>query len=195
MSNLVKRLSGLIQKNQKDKIHMMKVDSLVFDKDFQSLYPQEPEKVDSIASSMKAGYDFSFPVIVLSKDGKTVLDGHSRTLAARKAGLKEVPVIEKDFQSKDEALLYIESLQLGRRNLSEADKMKHFEHMKTLKEKLKAEGKDVSAYTDEKLASQLQVSVRQVQKFNEVESKATAEQLEAIRNGEKSVNQIHTEIK
>lgn len=192
MNSIINRIS----ERMKNKVHMIKVDSLVFDKDFQSLYPQEPEKVESIAQNMKVnGYDFSFPIIVLAKDHKTVLDGHSRVLATRIAGISVVPVIEKDFETKDQALLFMESLQLGRRNLSEADKMKHFQHMKMLKEKLKSEGKDVSAYTDEKLASQLQVSVRQIQKYNEVESKATAEQLEAIRKGEKSVNQVHTEIK
>ena len=192
MNNIINRIS----KRMKNKVHMVKVDSLVFDKDFQSLYPQEPEKVESIAENMKVnGYDFSFPIIVLAKDHRTVLDGFSRILATRKVGIKVVPVIEKDFESKDQALLFMETIQLGRRNLCESDKIKHFQHMKSLKEKLKSEGKDVSAYTDEKLASQLQVSVRQIQKYNEVESKATAEQLEAIRKGEKTANQVLTEIK
>jgi len=48
------------------------------------------------------GFDKAFPIVVGKRDGKlVVVEGHTRLLAAARAGLTEIPVCEKDFESRD----------------------------------------------------------------------------------------------
>ncbi|MCR4823209.1 MAG: ParB N-terminal domain-containing protein [Treponema sp.] len=179
----------------KTKIHLMKIEKLKINKKFKNLYQQEPEKVDEICRSIKEnGYDRTQPIIILN-DG-TVIDGHSRLMAAEQAGLKEIFVLVKEgIESETDALLYEEHLQLSHRNLSEAEKLIHLENLLKLKKQAQLEGKDITEFTDESLAKKLDVSPRQVQKMREVESKASPEQLESIRSGETTLNKVHEEIK
>lgn len=186
------KIKGLFSRT--DKVKMMKVSDLKIDPEYKALYAQEEDKVHNIAKNMKAhGYDKSQPIIIQA-DG-TVVDGHSRLMAAIEAGLTEVAVIIKEFKSRTDVLLYMEHIQLDRRNLNEAEKLVHFEKFQSLKAQAKAEGNDVSEFSDEAIAKQLNVSPRQVQKMKEIEKKATPEQLESIRKGETTLNQVHKEIK
>lgn len=192
MKNL--KLSNFFSSNN-TKIKKIKIDKLKTNPKFKDLYSQEPEKVEAICKSIKEnGLDPTQPIIIL-KDG-TIIDGHSRFLAATKAELKEVYVIVKDgMDTETDILIYEEHLQLSRRNLTEAQKLLHLENLLNLKKKAQTEGKDVSDFTDESIAKKLDVSPRQIQKMREVENKATPEQLESIRSGEASLNQVHEEIK
>ncbi len=188
----IDKLTSLFSK--KDKIIMMKCTDINIDPEFKALYYQEPEKVQAIADDMrKNGFDKSQPIIILAD--KTLIDGHSRLEAAMKAELTEIPVMIKEFDSRNDVLIYMEHLQLDRRNLSESEKMIHLEKLLKLKEQAKKEGRDVTEFSDEEIAKKLDVSPRQVQKMKEVEKKASNEQLEAIKKGERSVSQVHTEIK
>lgn len=188
------KLSNLFSSNN-SKIHLMKIDALKTNPKFKELYKQEPEKVEEIYKNiLEDGFDRTQPLIILS-DG-TVIDGHSRLLAAIKAGLKEIPVIVKDgIESETDVLLYEEHLQLSRRNLSESEKLIHLENLLNLKKQALSEGKDIKEFSDESIAKKLDISTRQVQKMREVEAKATPRQLESIRSGDVSLNQVHTEIK
>ena len=188
------KLSNLFSSNN-SKIHLMKIDAIKTNQKFKELYKQEPEKVEEIYKNiLEDGFDRTQPLIILS-DG-TVIDGHSRLLAAIKAGLKEIPVIIKDgIESETDVLIYEEHLQLSRRNLSEAEKMIHLENLLNLKKKAWSEGKDIKEFSDESIAKKLDISTRQVQKMREVEAKATPQQLESIRSGNASLNQVHNEIK
>lgn len=79
-----------------ERIQMVEISKLKFDKDFKELFAQEPEKVERIAQDMKKrGFDKSQPIIV-TKDG-SILDGSSRFMAAIQAGIKFVPAGYKDF--------------------------------------------------------------------------------------------------
>ncbi len=177
------------------KIKLMKIGEIKTNPKFKALYKQEPEKVAELCRNMKEhGYDRTQPIIILN-DG-TVIDGHSRLAAAIMADLKEVYVIVKDgVASETDVLLYEEHLQLSRRNLTEAEKLMHLENLLKLKKQAKAAGEDVSDFSDECLAKKLDVSPRQIQKMREVESKATPQQLDAIRSGEMTLNKVHDEIK
>lgn len=177
------------------KIRRVKIDSLKTNPKFKDLYIAEPEKVEAISKSISEnGLDPTQPIIIL-EDG-TIVDGHSRLLAAKKAGLDEVFVIVKNgFSSETEVLMYEEHLQLSRRNLNEAEKLKHLENLLELKKQAQEAGKDISEFSDESIAQKLAISPRQVQKMREVEAKAKPEQLELIRSGETSLNKIHAEIK
>ncbi len=95
-----------VKTNDKDnaRIKMVEVSRLHFDRDFKNVFQQENDKVTEIANDMRVnGFDKSRPIIVT--ETFTIVDGHSRFMAARKAGLKKVPVIVKKFESRDETQL------------------------------------------------------------------------------------------
>ena len=108
--------------NDKDKakIKMVEVSALRFDRDFKNVFQQENDKVIEIANDMKVnGFDKSRPIIVT--EDYVIVDGHSRFLAAKKAGLTKVPVIIKKFESRDETIEYEYKMQLNSRRLTDGE--------------------------------------------------------------------------
>lgn len=177
-----------------ERIQMVEISKLKFDKDFKELFAQEPEKVERIAQDMKKrGFDKSQPIIV-TKDG-SILDGSSRFMAAIQAGIKFVPAVYKDFADKNDALQYELHLQLNRRNLSDAEIFAMFKKLEEMKQTAKTEGKSTEDFTDAKLAEQLKKSERQVQKMRELSKKADEETLNKVSSGEITINQAYSEVK
>ena len=183
-----------IFKSNRSNIRLMSIDKLKINPKYKSLYEAEADKILAICRSIKEhGLDPTQPLIIL-KDG-TLIDGHSRLLAIKKAGLSEAYVIEKEGLASDtDVLIYEEHLQLSRRNLTESQKFEHLQNLLNLKKQAQAEGKDVSEFTDEAIAKKLDVSTRQVQKMRFVEAHATPKELELLHSGT-SLNQISEEIK
>lgn len=177
-----------------ERIKMVEISKLKFDKDFKELFAQEPDKVERIYQDMLIrGFDKSQPIIV-TKDN-CILDGNSRFMAATKAGIKMVPVVYKTFADKNEAIKYELHLQLNRRNLSDAEILKMFKRLEELKNQSKKDGKPISEFTNSKIAAQLKKSERQVQKIRELTKKADNETLMKVETGEISINQAYSEIK
>lgn len=177
-----------------ERIQMVEISKLKFDKDFKKLFTQEPEKVERIAQDMKErGFDKSQPIIA-TKDG-SILDGNSRFIAANQIGIKYVPVVYKVFADKNEALKYELHLQLDRRNLSDAEVFSMFKKLEEMKQEAKTEGKSTEDFTDAKLAEQLKKSERQVQKMRELSKKADEETLNKVSSGELTINQAYSEVK
>lgn len=108
--------------NDKDnaKIKMVEVSQLRFDRDFKNVFQQENDKVAEIANDMRTnGFDKSRPIIVTA--AYIIVDGHSRFMAAKKAGLEKVPVIIKKFDSRDETIEYEYKMQLNSRRLTDGE--------------------------------------------------------------------------
>lgn len=86
-----------------------------------SIFEIEETVLESVVQSMKQkGFDPAEP-IVLWKETGYVVDGHTRLRAAQLAGITEIPVTEKHFETLDEAQAYTEARQINRRNLSQAE--------------------------------------------------------------------------
>lgn len=177
-----------------ERVKWVDINTLQFDEDFKAMFKQEEDKVERIVSSMiTSGFDVSQPLIILP-DGR-IIDGNSRYLAATKAGIRFVPVIIKEFSSKDEALKYELHLQLDRRNLTDAEIIKAFQKLESMKAKAKAEGKPTEEFTDENIGKKINKSPRQVQKLRELSKKADSEILDKVAKGDISINQAYSEIK
>lgn len=177
-----------------ERIIMVNINKLKFDKNFKELFSQEPEKVERIAQDMKEhGFDKSQPIIV-TKDF-LILDGNSRYLSSQKAGISVVPVIIKNFTNKEEALRYELHLQLDRRNLTDSQILAAFQRLEELKSAAKREGKSTDDFTDAKLAVQLNKSERQIQKIRELTKKADEQTLDKVTSGELTINQAYSEVK
>lgn len=108
--------------NDKDnaKIKLVEVSQPHFDRDFKNVFQQENDKETEIANDMIAnGFDKSRPIIVT--EAYIIVDGHSRFMAAKKAGLEKVPVIIKKFESRDETIEYEYKMQLNSRRLTDGE--------------------------------------------------------------------------
>lgn len=199
---IFKELSSSLEKVKKniqnsvdsERIQIMDISTLKFDKEFKELFSQEPEKVDRIYRDIQInGFDKSQPLII-TKDGR-IIDGNSRYLAATKAGIQFIPVVVKQFNSKDEALKYELHLQLDRRNLSDAEIMKMFQKLEAMKAEAKAQGNSTEEYSDVEMSKILNKSPRQVQKLREISKKADTKTIDKVTSGELSINQAHSSIK
>src|SRR5687768_272546 len=97
--------------------------SLVEDPLFSNLFLPDPDVIKRIVVSMRTtGFDIHRAIDVW-KDGAgrgkhIVLEGHQRLTAAKRAGLTEVRVAYRDFDSRLAALLWAAGQQAGRRNVS-----------------------------------------------------------------------------
>ena len=173
-----------------EKIIMVSVDKLHFDKDFKAVFKQEEEKVNRIADDMKAnGFDKSQPIIVNSDFA--ILDGNSRYMATKIAGIKKVPVIMKQFESKKDAILYELNLQMNRRNIASDDVLIETYH--TIAAMTDEKGNKL--FTDVEIAKKLGVSPRQISKAKEVDLKASVEIKESLSEGTISLNQAYNQMK
>jgi ParB family chromosome partitioning protein len=133
------------------------------------------------------GYDKSQPIVI---DGelKYVVDGHTRLAAARMAGLVEIPVVEKSFETKENAVLYCYQRQLARRNLTPAEILMA---VKRLEGRRSKHGAGDAA---EDLAGELGISRATVNRAKKVLAEAPEEKIEAIKKGDKTITGVFNEI-
>lgn len=178
--------------NDKDKakIKMVEVSALRFDRDFKNVFQQENDKVIEIANDMKVnGFDKSRPIIIT--EDNIIVDGHSRFLAAKKAGLTKVPVIIKKFESRDETIEYEYKMQLNSRRLTDGEYFAAFLKL----DEIRKSNPNLQGSCDEAIGRQLNKSARQVSKMREIAKKASPELLEKIKTGTLSINKAYEMIK
>ena len=181
-----------VKTNDKDnaKIKMVEVSQLHFDRDFKNVFQQENDKVAEIANDMRAnGFDKSRPIIVT--EAYIIVDGHSRFMAAKKAGLEKVPVIIKKFDSRDETIEYEYKMQLNSRRLTDGEYFAAFLKL----DEIRKQNPNAQGNSDEMIGRQLNKSARQVCKMREIAQKADAALLEKIQTGAVSINKAHEMIK
>lgn len=86
---------------------------------FNNLFAINPDVLAAITNSMKdTGYDPAFPVVLW---GNTLIDGNTRLKAAIEAGIEEIAMLRKEFNSEKDALEYAIHNQRNRRNITEAE--------------------------------------------------------------------------
>jgi ParB family chromosome partitioning protein len=191
LAELKTKVKGVVNSLNEDRVMLVPISKLTFDKEFKELFEQEEDKVNRIAANMRENgnkFDKSQPIII--NESFNVLDGHSRLMAAKIVGLKAVPVIMKKFSSKEDALEYELHLQLDRRNLTDSQIYAAYKKKASLK---KADGS--KAKTDLAISKELNVSPRQLAKLKEVEKKADQNTMEAFKSGAISLNGAYKKIK
>ena len=177
-------------KDKNTKIKMVNVEQLKFDREFKAVFQQEIDKVTEIANDIRLnGFDKTRPIVVT--EAYIIVDGHSRFMAAKKAGLQQVPVIIKKFESRDATIEYEYKMQLNSRRLTDGE---YFDAFIKLDE-FRRSDPNATGKSDEAIAKQLNKSARQVCKMREIAKKADASLLEKIQNGSISINKAHEMIK
>jgi ParB family chromosome partitioning protein len=92
---------------------------------FRDLFPMSDRLIKEIYWDMqKNGFDETKPIALWESHGAVVIDGHTRLRAANKAGLIQVPVVLKRFETEQEALEYAIKCQRNRRSLTDREIMK-----------------------------------------------------------------------
>lgn len=169
---------------------MIPIENINLKDEFKNLFPLNENMVDIIAENISAGYyDKSQPIHVW-KEGMILVDGHHRLAAAKKAGLKEIPVFYHHFKDLEEALTYAIKLQTDRRNLSDGELLKTLETL----DKLKIQGKQnidsniPQGKSAEITAKKIGVSRAKIERARTVQNKASEEIKKAVEQGEMTIN-------
>lgn len=182
-----------VKTNDKDKntkIKMVNVEQLKFDREFKAVFQQEIDKVTEIANDIRLnGFDKTRPIVVT--EAYIIVDGHSRFMAAKKAGLQQVPVIIKKFESRDATIEYEYKMHLNSRRLTDGE---YFDAFIKLDE-FRRSDPNATGKSDEAIGQQLNKSARQVSKMREIAKKATPELLNKIRTNQISLNKAYEVIK
>jgi hypothetical protein len=151
----------------------------------EKLFAIKEETLEAIIKSMKdSGFDKAEPVVIW-KGENIVVDGHTRLKAALAAGIREIPVEEKEFASLEEAKKYTQKRQIDRRNLSQGEIL---EAAAVLPNK---EARDGTGRAAEILAKELGISAATVHHARAVAASAPPELIERIKRNEMSVNQAY----
>lgn len=172
-----------------DRIRWIAIDRITINPKIKAIFAQNETEISNICEDMKNnGYNAGNPATV-SQDG-VLVEGHTRYLAALRAGLKKIAVVYRQFESEQEMVEYAYKQQLHRRNLSEQD---IFNAYRKLRELTNEDGR--KAKTDVQIAEELNISPRQIAKMKEVEKKASPEVMEAFSEGTISLNQAYNQMK
>ncbi len=166
---------------------------------FASIFPIGSDTLESIKLDMGTnGFDQVFPIIVW--EGKNiVVDGHTRFVAAKAVGLEEVPVLFKDFDNEDDAILYSFHVQRNRRNMKDDDILRCLElldmiHAGSQNEKSLDTPKLTRKESNEIRAKELGISPHKVDKARKVMEHGTDEIRGSVNAGKKSINKAYQEV-
>lgn len=173
-------------------INQVKPSELRAEEPYKGLFPHADAMRDAIAEAMaRDGFDPAFPIV--TRNG-VVIDGHTRLAAARKAGLKLVYYVDRQFPDEAAALEYAIRCQRNRRNLTQDELLRCLKEL----DKRKREGRPAAAETtqdcavtgrsSEATAELLGVSARKVEQLRTIEDHAPAEVKAAVASGGMSVN-------
>ena len=169
--------------------------------EFQKLFPINEEDYDKILESMKKkGFPKHQHILVakILEEGISIpIDGHTRIKAAREAELEEIPVWEITVETRKEALLMAYAIQINRRNLSDGQKLIAIQAMDALKNpgRKTAEDESEKGKSAEKIADQLKMSTRQVEKGRAILKSGDEDTIEKVENGELSINAGYEKVK
>ncbi len=171
---------------------------------FEALFPIRRELLERIEEGMKEWeYDKSQPIIVGTWEGQNepvCIDGHTRLQAATNVGITEVPVYEQEYSSEDAAIEHAIVLQCHRRNLSDAELLHFIEildqrNVPQRNEDGKFAGAPNGAAGKSAVATGklLGISGRKVERGRTIMDHGDSEIVEAVKNGEMSVNRGYEE--
>jgi ParB family chromosome partitioning protein len=168
---------------------MMRVADIEEDPEISNMFLVHEDIFQAIlADIQKNGFDVSEPP-VLWKGKKTVVDGRTRVRAAKAAGLLEIPVVEREFESLDEAKFYCYKRQADRRNLTQAE---IFTVAAELRLKTNYDG---SGRSGERLAKDLGVSAGVITKARTVAKHGSKEDIAAVKNNELTINKAYEKLR
>ncbi len=179
--------------------NLINISELNIQDPFSSIFPIGEDTLKSIKLDMEAnGFDPVFPIIMWA--GKNVVvDGHTRLAAAKAIGIEKLPVLFKEFDNEDDAILYSFHLQRNRRNMADDDILRCLELLDNIhaQEQIK-QGSDTPQKTqkeiNEKRAEELGISSHKIDKARKVLEHGTDDIRQSVNDGKKSINKAFQEV-
>ena len=174
-------------------IMMAQTDSIRTAAPFKNLFPIREDILNRIMTDMKQhGFDGGHPIVVWSGKKLTVVDGHTRLLAAIKLGIEAIPVVFREFANEKAALEYAIGSQRNRRNLTDAELMRCLSAL----DRRKKTGPSKSSAADqgksaERTAVLLGTSRGKVEKIRSINAHAAEDIKAAVLSGKLSVNKAY----
>jgi ParB family chromosome partitioning protein len=164
---------------------LKRITEIKTDPQLAGIFAINPEILASIVKSMReAGYDKSQPVVLWKENG-VVVDGHTRLQAAVEAGIPEIPAVEKEFATLEDAKLYAYRRQAERRNLTPAEILAA---ATTLQRK---DSRDGTGRASEILAKNLGVSPSTVKHAQTVAQEAPPEIIDEVKKNQMTINKAY----
>ncbi|MCR5765850.1 MAG: hypothetical protein K6G09_07745 [Treponema sp.] len=202
ITNIKSTVQSAIQSVSEGKVKWIELDKIKIDSEFKNVFPQKESDVQKIKESMlqNNGFDPLFPIIVTKNVAGvpdfTTVDGHSRLEAVKaivlagQAEISKIPYIEKHFENRSEIISFIYRTQMARRNLTEQELYSYYVRLSSQTDE---NGKQLK--TDTSIASELDISRRQLAKYKEVASKSSPKVLNDFKSGNLSLNKAYTIMK
>lgn len=164
-------------------IKMVRIEDIKIDPEISKLFKIDDKILEDIYNKMLViGFDKAEP-IVCHKGTMSVRDGHTRLAAAKKAGIEVVPVVEKDFESRDEAVMYTLERQILRRNLTANEILTVADFIKGRKQS------DGTGRAVDILAKKFNIGRTTLYEAKTINERAPDDLKEKVRNGEISIKE------
>jgi ParB-like chromosome segregation protein Spo0J len=170
-------------------VKYIRIDKIVIDPEISGIFRLDTKVVDEICESIKKdGFHKEEPIALWA--GQNILvDGHQRYAGAKKAGEVEIPFIEKNFESREDAILYTFERQVVRRNLTGAEILSAAEMLPNKKSK-NGDGRAAEA-----LAKRLGISATTMYQASSVLKNATKKDIQDIKDGKTSIKKVYNKNK
>lgn len=184
------KITNFFDKNKDGKIIRIKTDEITTLPELENAFHMDSDVKERIKADMaENGFNKAHAIHIFQWNEKWVLcDGHTRFAVAKELGLKSIWAQVHTFESVNQALLFSMKEQFNRRNIEDSELFKQFEALR----QEEINGKKLSVA---EISERMKKSKRQIFKIQEIFSKSSKQQLDAIKNGEASFNQVYNEIK
>jgi len=161
-------------------VKLVKIDDIVIDPEIAGLFNISDKIKNGIVEQMKQfGYNKEEPVTLW---GKILVDGRTRYTAAKEAGLKEIPAVERNFESREDAIMYTLERQALRRNLTSEEIVIAAQTLLSKKKAVNGTGRSASM-----LAELLGVNESTLYQAEAILREAPEEIIKAVKNGKMSI--------
>jgi ParB-like chromosome segregation protein Spo0J len=180
-------------------------DKLTTRSPFRDLFPIDKDVLAAITESVRERFDSERPIVAWKKNDREliVVDGHTRLEAARKARLKQVPVVLRKFPDERAALEYAIAEQRNRRNMSREEQAAYVLRVVEALDQ-PAQGKRTDLDTSrqaggksgaERTAELAGVSTRTVERARRVKDSGDEQVKQAVRNGKLTLPAAEKKVK
>jgi ParB family chromosome partitioning protein len=161
----------------------MRLSDIKIDPEFSKLFGRNDKLKNAIVESIKTNGLYTDEPIVLWKGHNILADGHTRYEASIEAGLEEVWISERNFESREDVMLYAFERQAIRRNLSGPEILKIAEMLP------KTRGKKGDGRAAEHLAELTGISAQTIYRAQKINREASPEVKQAVKNGNMSIKE------
>ncbi|MDR0495363.1 MAG: hypothetical protein LBG95_07035 [Treponema sp.] len=174
---------------KKNDVRLFPIKDIKIDPEIANIFEVSDKILKEIQRKIeKYGYNEEEPVVIWR--GENILvDGRTRLTASKNARLEKIPVFEKEFASREEAILYTFERQVVRRNLTNSETLTAAKLIKGRKEN------DGTGRAAEILAEKLGISEATIYQARAILKEGSPEEIKAVKKGEKSIKKAYNEIK